>query len=89
MAQHKLKTIGRYFDAIANGSKTFEIRKNDRAFQTGDELILERWEETEYGLRRSSPIQLAAMKITYLLQGGQFGIEPQYCVLGFKKVRLL
>lgn len=28
---HELKTIGRYFDAVKAGTKTFEVRKNDRA----------------------------------------------------------
>ena len=84
--QHVLKTIDRYFDAVLDGEKTFEVRKNDRAFQKGDELVLERWEPTQFGeLRRSVPFQSLTTKITYLLQGGQFGIEPQYCVLGFKK----
>lgn len=84
--QHLLKTLARYYDAVADGRKTFEVRRNDRAFQTGDELLLERWEETKYGLTESSPRQLLKVKITYLLQGGQFGIEPAYCVLGFKRV---
>lgn len=85
MTDHVLKTIDRYFDAIADGSKTFEVRKNDRAFQKGDTLYLQRWENTRFGLRESVPGQMLLAKITYVLQGGQFGIEPTYCVLGFKK----
>ena len=54
------------------------MRLNDRAFQTGDILELVRLDghlkmETGRKLRR---------RVTYLLQGGQFGIEPAYCVLG-------
>lgn len=89
MTEHVLKTIDHYWDALADGSKTFEVRKNDRAFQKGDTLILERWENSRLGLRQSSPRQLLSAKVTYLLQGGQFGIEPTYCVLGFKKVSFL
>lgn len=87
MGEHLLKTLDRYWDAIADGSKTFEVRKNDRAFQKGDKLILERWEDSAIGLRPSSPRQRLVVTITYLLQGGQFGIEPAYCVLGFKRAR--
>lgn len=86
MSEHVLKTIDRYWDAIADGTKTFEVRKNDRAFQKGDTLILQRWEDGKFGMHRSTPFQTLSMKITYMLQGGQFGIEPAYCVLGFKKV---
>jgi ASC-1-like (ASCH) protein len=41
---HKLKCINPYFDSIWNGSKTFEIRKNDRDYKIGDTLILRLWD---------------------------------------------
>ena len=37
---HKLKTWAEYFKVIINGSKTFELRKNDRDFKVGDRLDL-------------------------------------------------
>jgi hypothetical protein len=37
---HWLKTDQPFFDAIWDGDKTFEIRKNDRNFAEGDLLIL-------------------------------------------------
>jgi hypothetical protein len=37
---HVLKTWPDYFDRIEDGTKTFEIRRNDRGFQTGDTLRL-------------------------------------------------
>jgi hypothetical protein len=36
MSEHLLKVIPPYFDALADGTKPFEVRKNDRAYQTGD-----------------------------------------------------
>lgn len=41
---HKLKIWPRMFDAVRRGDKTFEIRKNDRDYQTGDILELEEWD---------------------------------------------
>lgn len=87
---HVLKAVDRYFDAIERGDKTFEVRRNDRAFQTGD--IIELVKVTEGGTAVSSPGGNAFSRvtlrrqITYLLQGGQFGIEPAYCVLGLGPV---
>ena len=43
---HALKTLPIYFDAALRGDKTFEVRKNDRDFQTGDTLILKEWDPT-------------------------------------------
>lgn len=87
---HDLKTVNRYWDAVAAGTKTFEVRKNDRAFQTGDVIVLTR--TTEGGQYDTRPEDRSpdgcfaksqiSFRITYLLQGGQLGIEPGYCVLG-------
>lgn len=86
--EHKLKTWSRYWDAIASGEKTFEVRRNDRAFQTGDILVLEKfdperhayvWENYTDTFPKPKSIR---KRITFLLQGGQFGIEPGFCVLG-------
>lgn len=86
MSEHTLKTLERYWDAVADGRKTFEVRKNDRAFQTGDILVLEKWDNDGRYYRTEPGDAFKPMKlrkrITYLLQGGQFGIEPGYCVLG-------
>lgn len=83
MAIHELKTISTYFDAVAEGRKTFEVRRNDRGFQAGDLLYLIR--VTDDYSRRATGERLTR-RITYLLQGGQFGIEPGFCVLGLGEV---
>lgn len=38
---HRLKTWPEYFEKVASGEKTFEIRKNERDFVVGDILVLE------------------------------------------------
>lgn len=85
--EHKLKTWARYWDAVASGEKTFEVRKNDRAFQTGDILALEKYdpERLSYvmdGFDFKAKPYTIRKRVTFLLQGGQFGIEPGFCVLG-------
>lgn len=85
MRKHRLKTLARYWDAVSDGTKTFEVRLNDRAFQTGDILELTKIDDcgnyvTLSGTRFEETI--LRKRITYLLQGGQFGIEPRCCVLG-------
>lgn len=41
---HELKTWPRFFSAVACGSKTFEVRRDDREFAPGDILHLREWE---------------------------------------------
>ncbi len=40
--KHELKIWPQFFCRLADGSKTFEVHKNDRGFQAGDEVVL--WE---------------------------------------------
>jgi hypothetical protein len=37
---HELKCESRFFVEVLDGSKTFEVRKNDRCFQKGDRVKL-------------------------------------------------
>jgi len=80
MKQHRLKTHPQYFERILSGDKTFEVRKNDRDFQVGDEIILEEW----YPESESYSGDWALVRVTYLLQGGQFGIEDDYIVMSIR-----
>lgn len=76
--EHELKTWTEYFRAVKSGEKNFELRRNDRDFQVGDMLMLcEYCPET-----RSYSGESLRRKITYVLKGGQFGLEPDMCILG-------
>jgi hypothetical protein len=44
---HALKTHKKYWREIAEGRKTFELRKNDRDFRVGDALTLYEFDEDE------------------------------------------
>lgn len=46
---HALKTEPQFFEAVIDGSKTFEVRKNDRDFRVGDYLALNELDDTREG----------------------------------------
>lgn len=45
--KHDLKCWPEFFDAIASGIKTFDLRNNDRNFQVGDSLLLHEYDPTQ------------------------------------------
>lgn len=77
---HELKTLPAYWDAVERGDKTFEVRRDDRGFQKGDVLELQRLypdsrNDVELSLRGKPKFVIRA-EVKYILTGGQFGIEP-------------
>jgi hypothetical protein len=84
---HALKTLPEFFDAVESGAKTFEVRKDDRGFAVGDLLILERWSPERGYIDENGMARYAVRRITYKLDGGQFGIEKGWCVLGLGDAR--
>lgn len=78
MKTHTLKTHSPYFGLVWDGIKTFEVRKNDRDYQVGDRLKLV--EVDPITLKPTG--NFATVAVTYILQGGSFGIEPGYVVMG-------
>jgi Domain of unknown function (DUF3850) len=90
MTTHELKTLPVYWDAIERGDKPFEVRRDDRGFQKGDTLVLIRYQpghgyfyDYSEGPRSMKRLE---RRVTYILTGGQFGIEPGYVVMGLEKV---
>jgi len=80
MVEHNLKTWDEFMVDIARGEKTFEVRKNDRGFKKDDMLVLLGWDNQN----NKYTGQQIKVRVTYVLRGGAFGIEKDYCVMGFE-----
>ena len=78
MKIHELKLQQPFFDDVYYNRKKFEVRKNDRNYKVGDRLKLVEFpsENPRYVLK----------DIEYILEGGQYGIEKDYVVLGLKEI---
>ena len=69
---HDLKTLPKYFEAVLNRQKTFEVRKKDRCFQIGDIMNLLEYEDG-FGYTGNC----ITTQITYVLD------DPAYCKEGY------
>ena len=83
MKTHELKTMQPYFNAVFYGKKDFEVRKNDRNFKVGDFVKLIEVVPSPLISQR-----YVVKEIKYILNGGQFGIDKDYVVLGLKELRI-
>lgn len=88
MTTHTLKTVEPYFSAVLNGDKTFEIRRNDRAYQRGDRLVLVDSSSCKCSNERCDKRRAPINKVvTFVFAGDPSlrdlgGVTPGYVILG-------
>lgn len=76
---HELKILPQFFKEARSGNKYFEIRKNDRDYQTGDVIILREHDGLNYSCEK------IAGKITFITD---FEQKDGYVVFGWMPVPL-
>lgn len=89
MRLHRLKTLAPYWERVQSGEKTFEIRKNDRDFQVGDTLELEYYnpdKPIQQGFDYY-PTQIILARVNYILSGGKFGLDTDYCIMAIELIK--
>jgi hypothetical protein len=62
---HELKIWPEFFKFVEGGTKTFEVRKNDRNFLAGDLVVLKEWKKDPGLDAKFDP-----------LKGVNFSVEP-------------
>lgn len=77
MASHELKTWPEPFQAVSDGRKRYEIRRDDRGFRVGDVLFLREWDPNtgDYTGRE------VARHVEYVTPGGAWGLPKDLCVM--------
>lgn len=81
---HKLKIRREFAETILSGDKKFEIRKNDRGYQKGDEIqffVVE--DQTGRTVFPPHKITKNTYRITYVLSG--WGLYNGYVALGIEE----
>lgn len=81
---HELKIEYQYFDAITEGKKTFEIRKNDRNYKVGDYLALNELDDT----REEYTGRSLLVKVIYIVDDERY-CKKDYVVMGIVPCNIL
>lgn len=79
---HELKTWPGFFEPLARGEKTFEIRRGDRLFSVGDTLHLREWSKAHGYTGRE-----VFRTVTYTLTDAVF-LQPGMVAMGLASVSL-
>lgn len=82
MIVHDLKVYPQFWEAVKNGSKPFEVRRNDRNFKVGDVVRLRHYDPKSGVIDRSNEV---CYPISYILHHEDFpiGVPVGFVVLGF------
>lgn len=85
---HELKCGYFFFEAVLDGRKMFEVRKDDRGFMVGDEVHLREWGEIGCVGDVGYTGREVQLMISYYLDHEHFpeGLQPGYVVLGLKSL---
>lgn len=74
---HEIKTLTIFFERIIDSSKKFEVRFNDRDYQTGDIVILNEYDKEN----QTFSGRYIKAEITYVLNNYE-GLKEGFVVFG-------
>lgn len=78
---HRVKSWPEYYAPIVRNIKTFDLRKDDRAYAVGDWIV---FEEFKHGIGTYTGAT-TTRRIVYILRNFD-GLMPGYCILGLGEV---
>lgn len=86
MTTYRLKLYEQYADAVLNGTKTFEIRKNNRGYEVGDKIVFYVVTNEGYSIGEAArhPLNGATYRIDYILDDFE-GLAQKYVALAISK----
>ena len=83
MARHELKTWPEFYRAVLDGSKTFELRVDDRGYAAGDTLALREYVPS-IGQFTGREAEFA---VTYVAHGGgPFGLARGHVCMAIRRL---
>lgn len=88
MVVHELKCWPEYFGAVLDGSKTFEVRRDDRGFKVGDVLWLREWDCDMPGRGNYFTGREVRKRVTYIMRHPPF-VPEGFCIMALGEAALV
>ena len=87
--RHELKTDPDVFNAVCEGMKSFEIRKDDRGFKEGDSLLLRKTDlSAQDAFNKNESLGYTGEEIivgvTYILRGPVYGLSEGWVIMSIE-----
>lgn len=74
---HEIKIWPQFLASVLDGTKPFEVRRNDRNYQRGDYLRMREWNPKT---KKFGPTAVTVL-VTHMLENHP-GLVPGHCVMG-------
>ena len=90
--RHNLKILPEYYEAVLDGTKTFEMRYNDRNFQVGDILRLREYQpmtdeyEARYTGRDIEVVITYILPLFDVIDNIRYVLPESYVIMSIKKM---
>jgi hypothetical protein len=81
MPHHTLKAHPLFFEAVWDGRKRFEVRRNDRDYQEGDILHIQEWDP----VTKLYSGRVVSALASYILSDF-VGLSDQYCIISLSEI---
>jgi hypothetical protein len=79
---HKLKIWPEYFQAVLSGRMKFQLRRADRDFRVGDQLLLEEWDPEPDQTKNTG--RQVLVRVDYIMD--LTGISGEYVIMSISLV---
>lgn len=81
---HTLKSWPEFYTAAAVGTKTFDLRRNDRDFRVGDKVTLKEWQPSAQRYTGRELVRTIAYILRAENTAATIGLKPGYVILGLE-----
>jgi hypothetical protein len=91
---HELKTHPDEFQAVLNGRMPWQLRRNDRDYRVGDQLLLKEWDPAGGEPRSDQTLMIGGytsrnllVRVDYIMDDAhRFGLDPDYVIMNISLV---